>query len=178
MAVAKSKAPKSKKRIDYKSELKKNKLKLDQANRKIKKTISEFESVKDKHVRLLSEFDNFRKRTISEKEKLINYDGEKMITLFLPIFDDLGRTVSEDYKDAKSIQEGLEIIILSINKILNDNDIKEFSSLNQKFNPDLHEALMTEPGKEDNIVVKEFQKGYKYKDKVIRHAKVVVSAKS
>tara|TARA_X000001036_G_scaffold68429_1_gene59378 strand:- start:3957 stop:4493 length:537 start_codon:yes stop_codon:yes gene_type:complete len=178
MAVAKSKAPKSKKRIDYKSELKKNKLKLDQANRKIKKTISEFESVKDKHVRLLSEFDNFRKRTISEKEKLINYDGEKMITLFLPIFDDLGRTVSEDYKDSKSIQEGLEIIILSINKILNDNDIKEFSSLNQKFNPDLHEALMTEPGKEDNIVVKEFQKGYKYKDKVIRHAKVVVSAKS
>ena len=178
MAVAKSKAPKSKKRIDYKSELKKNKLKLDQANRKIKKTISEFESIKDKHVRLLSEFDNFRKRTISEKEKLINYDGEKMITLFLPIFDDLGRTVSEDYKDSKSIQEGLEIIILSINKILNDNDIKEFSSLNQKFNPDLHEALMTEPGKEDNIVVKEFQKGYKYKDKVIRHAKVVVSAKS
>ena len=178
MAVAKSKAPKSKKRTDYKGELKKNKLKLDELDKKFKKTISELESIKDKHVRLLSEFDNFRKRTLLEKEKLINYDGEKIITLLLPVFDDIGRTVSENYKDSKSIQEGLEIIISNINKVLNDNDIKEFSSLNQKFDPDLHEALMTEPGKEDNVIVKEFQKGYKYKDKVIRHAKVVVSAKS
>ena len=178
MAVAKSKAPKSKKRTDYKGELKKNKLKLDELDKKFKKTISELESIKDKHVRLLSEFDNFRKRTLLEKEKLINYDGEKIITLLLPVFDDIGRTVSENYKDSKSIQEGLEIIISNINKVLNDNDIKEFSSLNQKFDPDLHEALMTEPGKEDNVIVKEFQKGYKYKDKVIRHAKVVVSTKS
>ena len=178
MAVAKSKAPKSKKRTDYKGELKKNKLKLDELDKKFKKTISELESIKDKHVRLLSEFDNFRKRTLLEKEKLINYDGEKIITLLLPVFDDIGRTVSENYKDSKSIQEGLEIIISNINKVLNDNDIKEFSSLNQKFDPDLHEALMTEPGKEDNVIVKEFQKGYKYKDKVIRHAKVVVSSKS
>ena len=101
-----------------------------------------------------------------------------MITLLLPVFDDLDRTVSQDYKDSKSIQEGLEIIISNIKKILDDNEIKEFTSLGQKFNPDLHEALMAEPGKEDNVIVKEYEKGYKYKDKVIRHAKVVVSTKS
>lgn len=178
MATAKSKVTKSKKRVDYKSELKKNKLKLAESDKKIKQYISEIENIKDKHVRLLSEFDNFRKRTASEKEKLINYNGEKMITLLLPVFDDLDRTISQDYKNSKSIQEGLEIIISNIKKILDDNEIKEFASLGQKFNPDLHEALMTEPGKEDNVIVKEFEKGYRYKDKVIRHAKVVVSTKS
>ena len=178
MATAKSKVTKSKKRVDYKSELKKNKLKLAESDKKIKQYISEIENIKDKHVRLLSEFDNFRKRTASEKEKLINYNGEKMITLLLPVFDDLDRTISQDYKNSKSIQEGLEIIISNIKKILDDNEIKELASLGQKFNPDLHEALMTEPGKEDNVIVKEFEKGYRYKDKVIRHAKVVVSTKS
>ena len=178
MATTKSKVTKSKKRVDYKGELKKNKLKLSKLDKKIKESISEIENMKDKNVRLLSEFDNFRKRTVSEKEKLVNYDGEKMITLLLPVFDDLDRTVSQDYKDSKSIQEGLEIIISNIKKILDDNEIKDFTSLGQKFNPDLHEALMAEPGKEDNVIVKEYEKGYKYKDKVIRHAKVVVSTKS
>ena len=178
MVSAKSKAPKSKKKADYKAELKKNKLKLSELDRKYKKIINEVSDIKDKNIRLLSEFDNFRKRTILEKEKLINYDGEKIITLLLPIFDDLDRTISGDYKDSESIQKGIRIIISNINKVLNENEIKHFLSLGEKFNPDLHEALMSQPGKEDNVVVEEFEKGYKYKDKIIRHSKVIVSSKS
>ncbi len=178
MATTKSKAPKSKKKVDYKGDLKKSKLKVNELNKKLKESCAEIESIKDKHVRLLSEFDNFRKRTITEKERLINYDGEKIISSLLPVFDDLDRTISEKYKNSSSIQDGLEIIISNIKKILSDNKIEEFSSLGDKFSPDLHEALMAEPGKEDNVVIKEFEKGYKYKDKVIRHAKVVVSKKS
>ena len=96
----------------------------------------------------------------------------------LPIFDDLDRTISGDYKDSESIQKGIRIIISNINKVLNENEIKHFLSLGEKFNPDLHEALMSQPGKEDNVVVEEFEKGYKYKDKIIRHSKVIVSSKS
>ena len=177
MASTKSKTSQSKKKIDYKNELKKNKVKFNELNKKYKKTITEVDDINDKHLRLLSEFDNFRKRTLTEKERLINYDGEKIISSLLPVFDDLERTISADYKDSKSIQKGIEIIISNIKKILSDNEIKQFLSLGEKFNPELHEALMTEPRKEANIIVKEFEKGYKYKDKVIRHSKVVVSSK-
>ena len=114
---------------------------------------------------------------ILEKEKLINYDGEKIIVALLPIFDDLDRTISENYKDSQSIQKGISIIISNIKKILHDNQIREFSSIGDIFDPELHEALMSEPGKEKNIILKEFEKGYRYKNKIIRHAKVVVSSK-
>ena len=178
MATTKSKAPKSKKKVDYKGDLKKSKLKVNELNKKLKESSSEIESIKDKHVRLLSEFDNFRKRTITEKERLINYDGEKIISSLLPVFDDLDRTLSGEYNDLKSVQEGVEIIISNIKKILIKNEIEQFSSIGEKFDPELHEALMSKPGKEENIIVEEFEKGYKYKDKIIRHAKVVVSSKS
>ena len=107
MTKTKSKISQSKKKIDYKLELKKNKTKFSELNKNYKKIANEVEDTKDKHVRLLSEFDNFRKRTIVEKEKLINYDGEKIISSLLPAFDDLGRIISSDYKDSKSIQKGI-----------------------------------------------------------------------
>ena len=178
MTKTKSKISQSKKKIDYKLELKKNKTKLNELNKKYKKIVNEVEDTKDKHVRLLSEFDNFRKRTILEKEKLINYDGERIISSLLPAFDDLGRIISGDYKDSESIQKGIKIIISNIKKILSDNKIENFSSLGEKFNPELHEALMAQPGEKDNIIVEEFERGYKYKDKVIRHSKVVVTTKA
>ena len=178
MASTKSKSSQSKKKINYKSELKKNKLKFDKLNDSHEKLIDEMNDLKEKNIRLLSEFDNFRKRTVAEKEKLINYDGEKIITSLLSVFDDLDRTVSEEYKDSKSIQEGIEIIITNIKKILSDNQIEQFTSIGEKFNPKLHEALMAKPGEEDNVIIEEFEKGYQYKDKIIRHSKVVVTSKS
>ena len=162
------------------SKLGKNRItnKFNQLNKKYKKLVKENDDINDKQIRLLAEFDNFRKRTASEKEKLVNYEGERIISSLLSIFDDLERTISEDYKDAQSIQDGISIIITNIKKILNDNQIYEFSSIGKKFDPDLHEALMSERGEENNIIIKEFEKGYKYKDKIIRHSKVVVSSKS
>ena len=160
------------------NELKTMKTKFKALNKKYKKLIIENDDWKDKQIRLLAEFDNFRKRTILEKERLINYDGEGIIVQLLPIFDDLDRTISENYKDSKSIQKGISIIISNIKKILDNNEINQFSSIGEKFDPELHEALIIEPGKENNIILKEFEKGYKYKDKIIRHSKVVVSSKS
>jgi len=178
MVTTKKKISQSKKKISYKNELKTTKSKFSVLNKKYKELIIEKDDLKDKQVRFLAEFDNFRKRTILEKEKLINYDGEKIIVALLPIFDDLDRTISENYKDSQSIQKGISIIISNIKKILHDNQIHEFSSIGDTFDPELHEALMSEPGKEKNIILKEFEKGYRYKNKIIRHAKVVVSSKS
>tara|TARA_Y100001970_G_C13982608_1_gene723961 strand:- start:333 stop:869 length:537 start_codon:yes stop_codon:yes gene_type:complete len=178
MVAKKTKKTTSVKKTNQADELKKNKAKYNALNKKYKALEQESKSIKDKQVRLLAEFDNFRKRTILEKERLITYDGEKIITSLLSSFDDLERTISQEYKEAESIQEGIRIIIANIRKILTKNEINQFSSIGDKFNPDLHEALMSESGKEDNIVLKEFESGYKYKDKVIRHAKVVVSSKS
>ena len=178
MRTTKTKTSQSKKQVNGKNELKKIKNKFNVLNKKYKNLINENDSIKDKQVRLLAEFDNFRKRTVLEKEKLINYDGEKIITLLLPVFDDLERTISENYKDSKSIQKGISIILANIKKILNDNKINQFASIGEEFDPQLHEALMSEPGSKDNIILKEFEKGYKYKDKIIRHSKVVVSSKS
>ena len=161
-----------------KDELKKVKSKLAQLKKKHIKLSTENDDAKDKHVRLLAEFDNYRRRTLSEKEKLINYDGERIIKSLLSSFDDLERTISDNYEDSKSILDGIEIIIKNIKKVLGDNEIENFSSIGERFNPELHEALMSEPGEDENIILKEFEKGYKYKDKIIRHAKVVVSTKS
>ena len=178
MVKTKKKVSKSKINADDKVELKKIKNKLNQINKKHKALKIENDDMKDKQIRLLAEFDNYRKRTATEKERLLNYEGEKIIKSFLSSFDDLERTMSEEYKNSKSIQKGISIIISNIKKILNDNEIEEFLSIGEKFDPELHEALMSEPGKEDNVIVKEFEKVYKYKDKIIRHAKVVVSSKS
>ena len=179
MVKTKKKNPKSKSATDKnKSELKKIQNKLTALNKKYKESILENDSIKDKQIRLLAEFDNYRKRTMSEKERLVKYDGEKIIKSLLSSFDDLERTISNDYKDSKSVLDGISIIITNIKKVLNDNEIDDFSSLGEQFNPELHEALMSESGKEDNIILKEFERGYKYKDKIIRHAKVVVSSKS
>ena len=178
MANAKSKTSQAKKKVDHKGQLKKSKLKFNELNKEYKKLLIDISEMKDKNIRLLSEFDNFRKRIVIEKELLINYDGEKIISSLLPVFDDLDRTLSGEYNDLKSVQEGVEIIISNIKKILIKNEIEQFSSIGEKFDPELHEALMSKPGKEENIIVEEFEKGYKYKDKIIRHAKVVVSSKS
>ena len=72
---------------------------------------------------------------------MLNYDCEKIIISLLPIFDDLERTISEEYKDSQSIQKGISIIIANIKKILNDNKINQFLSLGEKFNPPINGPL-------------------------------------
>ena len=133
----------------------------------------------DRNVRLLAEFDNYKRRTQEERSKLFKYAGEELAKEILPILDDLHRTLESDGKGkARSILEGIELIVAKLDKTLEDQGIVPFDSVGQDFDPELHEALMSEPGKEKNIILKEFEKGYRYKDKIIRHAKVVVSSKS
>ena len=137
----------------------------------------ELERKSDKNIRLLAEFDNYKRRTQEERMKLFKYAGEELAKAILPILDDLHRTLESDGKGkARSILEGIEHIVAKLDKTLAEQRIVPFDSVGQDFDPELHEALMSEKSdKGDNVILKEFEKGYKYDDKILRHAKVVVS---
>ena len=138
---------------------------------------AELEQKSDKNVRLLAEFDNYKRRTQEERTKLFKYAGEELAKAILPILDDLHRTLESYGKGkARSILEGIELIVAKLDKTLEEQGIVPFDSVGQDFDADLHEALMSEKSdKGDNVILKEFEKGFKYDDKILRHAKVVVS---
>ena len=150
------------------------KIKSKQNISDLKKQIKDAE---DKHMRLLAEFDNYKKRKINEIEKLIKYEGFDFFKSVLPILDDIDRTLNlKDVIKNKSIYDGFSMIKSKILNLLESKEISTYNSLNESFNPDFHEAIMMKKTKKDsNIVIEEYEKGYMYKDKVLRHAKVIVS---
>ena len=150
------------------------KIKSKQNISDLKKQIKDAE---DKHMRLLAEFDNYKKRKINEIEKLIKYEGFDFFKSVLPILDDIDRTLNlKDVIKNKSIYDGFSMIKSKILNLLESKEISTYNSLNKSFNPDFHEAIMMKKTKKDsNIVIEEYEKGYMYKDKVLRHAKVIVS---
>ena len=137
----------------------------------------ELKNISDKKIRLLAEFDNYKRRTQEERVNLLKYGAEELAKSLLPILDDLHRTLeSEGKTKARTILEGVELIMSKLDKTLIDQGIISFDSIGQDFDPERHEALMSEDSdKGENIILKEFEKGYMYNDKILRHAKVVVS---
>ena len=151
--------------------------KIEVIKSELAEQFAELEQKSDKNVRLLAEFDNYKRRTQEERTKLFKYAGEELAKAILPILDDLHRTLESEGKGkARSILEGIELIVAKLDKTLEEQGIVPFDSEGQDFDADLHEALMSEKSdKGDNVILKEFEKGYKYDDKILRHAKVVVS---
>ena len=148
---------------------------------KIKSLNSDLKQQDDKYIRLKAEFDNYRRRKSEEIIDLLKYDGENVIKEFLSILDDLDRlkdalNSSSNTNDSK-INEGIELIINRVNKQFKELGVVQFTEVGDIVDPELHDALMmrTEEGKEENSVLEVFEKGYRYKDRVIRHAKVVVN---
>jgi molecular chaperone GrpE len=135
----------------------------------------------DKLLRKAAEFENYRKRMDNEVSSYVKYANEKLIIDLLPILDDFERlNKSWDEKhDADKYKEGIDLINEKLKKVLQKHGLKEMESLGKAFDVNLHDALLQVP-KEDvkpDTVVEEVEKGYFLKDKVIRHAKVIVSSK-
>ena len=136
--------------------------------------------LQDKYLRLYSDFENFRKRTSSERIELIQSANKSlMVDKVLPLFDDFERGLSAANKSAniESILEGLNLIQHKFKKILEEQGIKEIDTHGQEFNADFHEAITTIPAPNPEMkgkIVDEIQKGFTMNDKVIRFAKVVV----
>lgn len=170
--VKKQAKPKTKKQ----TELDKLKTQVKSLDAQIKEVSTALEHSKDKNVRLLAEFDNYKRRTQDEKHNLFRYSGEKIIKDILPVLDDLHRTVEVESSEKNSVIDGIRLIINKLDKVLEENAITPFHSVNEIFDPEIHEALMSEDSdKDEGVILKEFEKGYKYHEKIIRHAKVVVS---
>jgi molecular chaperone GrpE len=146
----------------------------------LKKQVSELE---ERNLRLKAEFENFRKRRDKDMFRMLEYEGEEMLKNLLPIVDDLERVVgavnSENKKDDLIINDGIKLIITKIDKYFTKWQVQTIGKSGDILDIDLHDAMLvkTEKGKKDNEILEVFEKGYKYKEHVLRHAKVIVNKK-
>ena len=145
----------------------------------LEKAQAEIEELKDKYLRSVAEFDNYRKRTLKEKAELILNGGEKAVSAILPIIDDMERAIENGNKtdDPAVLREGMELIYNKMMKALEGLGVKKIETDGADFNTDIHEAVAMVPGMGDDKkgkVIDCLQAGYQLNDKVIRHAKVAV----
>lgn len=143
---------------------------LEEAN----KTIAD---LKDKYLRTLAEFDNYKKRTLKEKAELILNGSEKTVVAVLPVLDDFERAFKDESDDPKAIREGMKMIYKKFEKALESLGVKKIDTKEKDFDTDFHEAVAMVPGQADDKkgkVIDCLQTGYMLNDKVIRHAKVAV----
>lgn len=137
----------------------------------------EVEQYKDKYLRAVAEFDNYRKRTLKEKAELLLNGSEKAVCAFLPILDDFERAIADKTEDVNAIREGVQIIFNKFNKTLESLGVRKIETEGKDFDVDFHEAVAMVPGMGDDKkgkVIDCVQTGYQLNDKVIRHAKVAV----
>jgi molecular chaperone GrpE len=142
----------------------------------------ELAELKDKYIRQIAEFDNFRKRSAKERMELMQTAGKEVITSLLDVLDDCDRAqkqLDDTENLAPVIKEGILLIFNKLKNILQVKGLKTMDVLHQDFNADLHEAITEMPAASEELkgkVVNEVQKGYYLNDKIIRFAKVVVGA--
>jgi len=145
----------------------------------LEKAEDEIAELKDKWLRSVAEFENYRKRTLKERAELILNGGEKFITAILPVLDDMERAIENGEKtdDPSVLREGMGLIYQKFMKTLEGQGVSMIETENADFDTDVHEAVAMVPGMGDDKkgkVIDCLQKGYKLNDKVIRHAKVAV----
>ena len=135
----------------------------------------------DKYLRLYAEFDNFRRRTIKEREEARKMEGKDVIVSLLPVLDDFERALKamENATDVVPVKEGVILVQNKLKNILSQKGLKEMGSIGEPFDAEVHEAITNIPAPSEELkgkVIDEMEKGYLLNDKVIRFAKVIVGA--
>jgi|TARA_B100000678_G_scaffold103850_1_gene86759 molecular chaperone GrpE len=148
-------------------------------NHESKNLEEQLKVIQDKHIRLKAEFENFRRRKADEISRLLQFEGENAIRGFLPILDDLERMIHSSDASEESLKDGVSMVESKIQKYFESLSIKPFGEKGDEMDPDIHDAMLTQTDKkmDDNSILEVFEKGYTYRDKVIRHAKVIVNKK-
>lgn len=141
--------------------------------------LKKFETLNDSHLRLMAEFDNYRKRTMREKADLLKSAGESILVNILPLVDDFerGLKASENAIDVNAVREGMKLIYDKFSAFLAQNGVKEIETTEKPFDTEFHEAITTIPAPVEELkgkVIDCVQKGYVMNEKVIRFSKVVV----
>lgn len=145
----------------------------------LEKANEQIAELKDKYLRSVAEFDNYRKRTMKEKAELIVNGAEKAVSAILPVMDDMERALAtaEKTDDVEALKEGMKLIFQKFEKCLGGLGVSKIDTKDADFNTDYHEAVAMVPGMGDDKkgkVLDCVQTGYTLNDKVIRHAKVAV----
>ena len=184
MSVEKKKTPKNGSPAGETTKKKTTKPKVSSDKKKVNELKQKVSDLEDSKLRLKAEFDNFRKRRDKEMLRLLEYEGEDILKEILPIIDDLERVVgavgtnkNKDQKDEVNIKEGINLIISKVKKFLKKRQVEEFGKPGEIMDIELHDAMMVknEESKKENEILDVFENGYKYKDHVLRHAKVIVN---
>jgi molecular chaperone GrpE len=141
----------------------------------------------DQYLRAMAEFENYRKRMERERSMMLKYSGETIFRELLPVIDNLERAVEQGVVDGvdaeqnlRALLEGVALTLKSLRSTLEKFEVKPIDSIGQPFDPTVQEALSMEPSEEvpANHVVNEYEKGYHYKDRLLRAARVIVSSGS
>ena len=146
-------------------------------NDKIKLLTDDLNKSDEKYIRLMAEFENFKRRNNQVVIDSHQNSIEKITASFLPVIDDIHRILNDkNSNDSRIIIDGISMIETKLKKILSSYDVESFESKGNIFDPEFHEAIMSQKSKEtENTIIEEFEKGYKINDKIIRHSKVIVS---
>ena len=139
-----------------------------------------YNELNDSHLRLMAEFDNYRKRTLREKAELIKNGGESALTNLLPVVDDFERALQNlrTAEDMKAVEEGIELIYTKFMSYLSQQNVKPIETVGKAFDDETSEAVALIPAPDPEMkgrVLDCIQTGYTLNEKVIRHAKVVVA---
>ena len=143
----------------------------------LEKSQKELVELKDKYLRNVAEFDNYRKRTIKEKQDIIKLAAKDTIVALLPAMDDFDRVAKHASEADEKIPDGVALIINKLLKSFEQLGVKKMDSDGQDFDPELHEALTKIPAPSKKMrgkVIETIESGYYLNDKIIRYAKVVV----
>lgn len=154
-----------------------------QSEKELKEQLTKIENelsdYKDKFIRKVAEFENFKRRKDLEIQNLFEYSSENFVKKLLSIIDDFERSLNHinDAKDVDSIKQGINFVYEKFIKLLNEQGVRKIDSVGKIFDVHYHEALMQTKvdGAEPHQIIDEVEKGYMYKDRVIRHSKVVVN---
>ena len=138
------------------------------------------EELNDRLMRQMAEFDNFRKRSEREKSQMFDFGAKDIVEKILPVIDNMERglaTVAPELLETDAFAQGMEKVYKHFMTVLEQAGVKPIEAVGNEFNPDFHNAVMHVDDEEvgENIVVEEFQKGYMYKESVVRHSMVKVA---
>lgn len=150
----------------------------EQKDDKKKKQPSKLEELNDKMMRTLAEFENFRKRSEKEKTQMFEIGAKSVIEKILPVMDNFERGLASipDEEKASPFAEGIQMVYKQMLTVFEEIGVKAIEAVGNEFDPNLHNAVMTveDDGLDSNTVCEELQKGYMYKESVVRHSMVKV----
>ena len=137
----------------------------------------ELADTKDSYMRILAEYDNFRKRSQKEKESAYNDSKASTLALLLPVIDNFDRAIDNKTDDIEAYRKGIEMTYNQLKDIFNKLDVVSFGEIGEEFNPEIHNAVMTaeNPDLPENSISAVFEKGYKMGDRVLRFASVQIT---